>query len=200
MSIHVDADQSFVALDGDGFRAPVGTTIADLEALDPIGTGDAGDLWDPYGGIEAGLTLAPTRERTPKSIWNKRGVYRVINGAETLKISFRAVEESAATLKTRHRGGGLVPVPPASGTTPTGIFKHSTNPTGDGEKFAFAMDIRDGLKHLRKYWPVVELDSDPQEVYDGENLVGYDFELLVLEHPVLVPAAWQNFDPTVVAG
>lgn len=182
----------FISLSGDGSLLTGGTSPAVV--VTPVDS-----LWLPYGGIEAGLTIDTSQDRTPKTIMNKKGVYRRIDGPETKEITFRAVDDSPATLKTRTRGGSLVAVPPASGTTPTGIWKLSDNPTGAGESFAFAMDVRDGAKHFRKYWPEVELTAVPQEVYNGEDLTGYEFKLGPLEHPLLVPAHWQNFDTNVVA-
>lgn len=193
MSQYVDPDLSFVALDGDAFRAPVGTALPPTNPLD-----DLADPWLPYGGIEAGLTIATEQDRNQKRIWNApRGtIYRTITRSEVKRITFRAVEHSEATVKTVQRGGTVTETAVGSG-----IFEWTENPTGASEVFAFALDVRDGDKHLRYYWERVELESPPQEVFDGEDLVGWDITLTVLanDNGTTGQEKWSNFDPTVTA-
>lgn len=193
MSQFVDPDLSFVALDGDAFRAEEATALPlDAAALDPLGAG-----WLPYGGVEAGLSLATEIDKEDKRIWNapRGAIYRTIVRSEVKSVTFRAVETSAATVKTLHRGGGA-----AETTVGSGTWKWTDNPSGNGEVFRFAFDVRDGDKHLRYIFPRVELASIPTEVYDGTTLVGWDFTLNVLTNPGGPTfLKYSNFDPTAVA-
>lgn len=193
MSQHVDPDLSFVALDGDAYRAPEGTAI-------PAGAAVLDDLppaYLPFGGVEAGLSLATEIDKTDKRIWNapKGAIYRTIVKSEVKTITFRAVEHSEATVKTISRGGGAVETAAGSG-----VFKWSDNPSGNGEVFCFVFDVRDGDKLLRYFFERVELAGVPTEVYDGQDIVGWDITLNVLTNPAgETSQKYSNFDPNVTA-
>lgn len=196
MSQYVDPDLSFVALDGDAFRAVEGTAIpAAAAVLDDL----ADPPFLPFGGVEAGLSLATEVDAEQKRIWNapRGSVYRTIVRSEVKSITFRAVEHSEATVKTIHRGGGA-----AETSVGSGVFKWTDNPSGNGEIFMFVFDVRDGDKHLRYFFPRVELTNGqpPTEVYDGETLVGWDIALTVLTNPGGETfEKYSNFDPTATA-
>lgn len=193
MSQHVDPDLSFVALDGDAFRAPEGTAIPAAAAV----LGNLAPPWLPYGGVEAGLTLATEIDQNQKRIWNapRGSVYRTIVRSEVKTITFRAVEHSEATVKTIQRGGTATETAVGSG-----VFKWTENPSGNGDVFAFAFDVRDGDKHLRYFFHRVEISGVPQEVYSGEDIVGWDITLTVLANPDGETAEkFSNFDPLVTA-
>lgn len=201
MSQHVDPDLSFVALDGDAFRAPEGTTLPPIAAGPPV-TGPLDALaapWLPFGGVEAGLSLATEVDQNQKRIWNapRGSIYRTITRSEVKTITFRAVEHSEATVKTIQRGGSATEV----GSPGSGVFKWTENPSGNGEVFAFAFDVRDGDKHLRYFFERVELAGVPTEVYDGEDIVGWDITLTVLvgDDGAASQEKYSNFDPTVTA-
>lgn len=106
MSQYVNAEQNFLALDGDAFRAPLGTTITDAAALAALAT-----PWLPYGAVEAGFVIPTAQDRTPRFVWNKRGAaYRIITNNEIKTIVFKAPDRSQATVLTQNRGGLITPV------------------------------------------------------------------------------------------
>lgn len=200
MSQHVDPDLSFVALDGDAYRAPEGTNLPPVAVGPPATTplDELADPWLPYGGVEAGLSIATEVDQNQKRIWNapRGSIYRTITRSEVKSITFRAVEHSEATVLTTQRGGTA-----AALTDAPGVFQWTENPSGNGEVFAFAFDVRDGDKHLRYFFPRVELAGVPQEVFNGEDIVGWDITLTVLvgDDGASAQEKYSNFDPTVVA-
>lgn len=195
MSQHVDPDLSFVALDGDGYRAPEGTPI-------PAAPGVLAALpapFSPYGGIEAGFSLATEVDAEQKRIWNapRGSVYRTIVRSEVKTITFRAVEHSEATVLTIQRGGTATETAVGSG-----VFKWTDRPTDESDIFMFVFDVRDGDKHLRYFFPRVELTNGqpPTEVYDGTTIVGWDISLTVLANPAgETSEKYSNFDPVATA-
>ena len=100
-------------------------------------------------------------------------------------------------VKTIQRSGSVTET-----AADSGVFKWTEKPSGNGEIFMFAFDVRDGDKHLRYFFPRVELTSGqpPQEVFNGEDPVGWDISLTVLANPGGVTfEKYSNFDPTVTA-
>lgn len=172
MSTHADPDKAYVWLDGDGFRAPKGTARPTNPFADNPVTGAL--AWDPFGGIEAGFEVTPTRDVKPKPVWNRRRApYKVIKAPTEERTKLRPVDYSVATVLTALQGGSIAEVP-----TGSGIFEW--NP-GDDEDFALLLNVRDEGAAAGFYSPSVTLTNPPPRTFGKEDLDGFEFELLALE-------------------
>ncbi|MFJ1454693.1 hypothetical protein [Nocardia sp. N2S4-5] len=194
MSTHADPDKAYVWLDGDGFRAPKGTARpTNPFANNPV-TGSLS--WDAFGGIEAGFDVTPTRDVTPKKVWNRRRApYKVIKSPTEERIKLRPVNYSVATVLTALQGGSIAEVPPGSG-----VFEW--NP-GDDEDFAVLLNIRDEGTSAGFYSPSVTLTTPPPRTFGKEDLDGFELELLALEPFVPLTSwnpLWVSTTVTVPAG
>lgn len=172
-------------LDGDAFRAPSGTPIPDLKSIadfdpDPdkglTSTVSGNDVdWDAYGGIEAGVDFTPEQSITDKEVWNKRGsVYDSFAGIRKDGGSFIAVDDNAATIKTRLRGGKIV--------------KRGSlyiEEVGDEEEIALLYLFRRGTTKARGiYIPRAVLASPPSPGrFNGQDLDGWTFDWKYLDAP-----------------
>ncbi|BAD56380.1 hypothetical protein [Nocardia farcinica] len=172
MSDHAAPEKSYIWLDGDGYRAPARTARPeDPFAIDPV----SGSVrWDAFGGIEAGFELTPTRDVNPKRVWNRRlAPYKVIKSPTEERIKLRPVDYSVATVLTALQGGSIAEVPPGSG-----VYEWSM---GDDEEFALLMVLRDDAATQAFYSPLVTLTTPPPRTFGGEDLDGFELELLALE-------------------
>ena len=185
MSDHAAPEKAYVWLDGDGYRASAGTGIpTDPFAVNPV-TG--GVNWDAYGGIEAGFEVTPTRDVTPKRVWNRRlAPYKVIKSPTEERVKLRPVDYSVATVLTALQGGSISVVSP-------GV--HRWNP-GDDEEFALLLVLRDEEASQAFYSSRVTLTTPPPRTFGGEDLDGFELELLALEP--IVPLT--SFNPLQTSG
>lgn len=166
MSDFADSKKAHVWLDGDAFRAPVGTAMP----TDPFAATLTG--WDAYGGIEAGIEVTAEQQVTKKKIWNKRNsVYKIIRDALESGMKYRAVDNSKATLLTRLQGGKI--------TKKGDLYVVELGP---GEEFAFFCRFDDGVSKTAFYCPRVTLPSPAKRAaLDGQNLDGWEFDTSFLE-------------------
>lgn len=163
MSTYANPAKAFLPLDGDAFRAPAGTACpADIFATSLAG-------WDAYGGIKAGFTSETAQENTKLTIFNKEGTYRNKKGQEEPTLKFRGVDQSKATALTLLRGGSI--------TASNGGYKWTF---GKDENFALIIRVQDGAEWIAYYCQKSTLNTIPGETLDGEDLVGYDFEVVPL--------------------
>ncbi|MBF6515519.1 hypothetical protein IU421_14700 [Nocardia cyriacigeorgica] len=185
MSTHAAPEKAYVWLDGDAYRAKAGTGIpTDPFAASPV-TGSV--TWDPYGGIEAGFELTPTRDVTPNRVWNRRlAPYKVIKSPSEERVKLRAVDFSVATALTTLQGGTISQLSP-------GVYRW--NP-GDDEDFALLLALRDESANQVFWSPSVTLTTPPPRTFGKEELDGFEFELLALEP--FVPLT--SFNPLQVSG
>lgn len=170
MSTHADPDKAYVWLDGDGYRAPAGTAIpTDPFATSPVTSSLA---WDAYGGIEAGFELTPTRDTSPKRVWNRRlAPYKVIKSPTEERVKLRPVDYSVATVLTALQGGSISQVS-------SGLYQW--NP-GDDEEFAILLVLRDEAATQAFYSERVTLTTPPPRTFGKEDLDGFEIELLALQ-------------------
>lgn len=194
MSEHADPEKAFVWLDGDGYRAPAGTARPDDPFAVELVTGAV--RWDPFGGIEAGFELTPSRDVTPKPVWNRRRApYKVIKAPTEERVKLRLVDYSPATVMTSLQGGTIAEVP-----TGSGIFEW--NP-GDDEDFALVLNLRDEDGNAGFYSPRVTLTTPAPRTFGKEDLDGFEFELLALDPFVPITSfnpLWSTFTVTLPAG
>lgn len=190
MSTTPDSSKAYVWQDGDAFRAPVGTLLpADpFTNTLPLVTGTGpGTTWKAYGGIMAGFEQTPDQDIKKHKIFNKRNsIYALSRGAREDATKFKAVDLSAATVLTALAGGSIVQI----GTT--GIYRWEQ---GTAEEFALLWRLGDpsnaSTNRVGFYSPKVTLASPPPRTFSGEDLDGFEFEILAIEP--LVPIS--NFDP-----
>ncbi|MCM6778030.1 hypothetical protein NDR87_30955 [Nocardia sp. CDC159] len=170
MSTHANPEKAYVWLDGDGYRAPAGTAIpTNPFATSPV-TGSL--TWDAYGGIEAGFELTPTRDTSPKRVWNRRlAPYKVIKSPTEERVKLRPVDYSVATVLTALQGGTISELS-------SGVYRW--NP-GDDEEFAILLVLRDEAATQAFYSERVTLTTPPPRTFGGEDLDGFEIELLALE-------------------
>ncbi|MGW4119889.1 hypothetical protein [Nocardia sp. NPDC004711] len=172
MSTHADPNKAYVWLDGDVYRAPAGTPRPDAPFVDNPVSGTV--PWLCYGGIEAGFEVNPSRDVSPKKVWNRRGApYKVIKAPTEERVKLRPVDYSAATVLTALQGGSIVETPPGSG-----IFEWHA---GDDEDFAVMLNVRDEGDSAGFYSPRVTLTTPPPRTFGKEDIDGFEFELLALE-------------------
>ncbi|WP_278721108.1 hypothetical protein [Corynebacterium matruchotii] len=166
MSDFADSKKAHVWLDGDAFRAPVGTAMP----TDPFAATLTG--WDAYGGIEAGIEVTAEQQVTKKKIWNKRNaIYKIIRDALESGMKYRAVDNSKAALLTRLQGGKI--------TKKGDLYVAEL---GLGEEFAFFCRFDDGVSKMAFYCPRVTLASPAKRAtLDDQNLDGWEFENSFLE-------------------
>lgn len=170
MSTHADPDKAYVWLDGDCYRAPAGTGLPTNPFAASPATGSV--TWDAYGGVEAGFELTPTRDVTPKRVWNRRlAPYKLVKSPSEERVKLRAVDFSVATALTALQGGSISEVS-------TGIYRW--NP-GDDEDFAVLLVLRDDGASQAFYSPTVTLTTPPPRTFGQEELDGFEFELLALD-------------------
>lgn len=187
MSVHANAARTFVSLDGDAFRMPMGTA---LTVASPLGAPPALAL--PYGGVEAGFEITPEQSNTDFSIWNAPGTYRSVPGDRITRVAFTPVDHSEAAVVTRLRGGSVEAVEGAAGA-------YEWNEQADADEFALILDSRDGGKHLRFWFPRVTLDALPAEAHNRSALASYAFVVKVLAHPDAPVTGYRklsSWDPT----
>lgn len=178
MSTTPDNSKAFVWQDGDAFRAPAGTALPeDPWAAPPLLTGTApGVAWDPFGGIQAGFALEPNQEIKKHNIFNKRdSAYALSRGPREDTTKFRAVDYSKASVLTKLLGGSIVKV----GTTDVWEWVG-----GNAEEFALLWILADpsnaSADRVGFYTPKATLSTPPPSNFTGEELDGWDFEILSL--------------------
>lgn len=189
MSTTPDNSKAYVWQDGDAFRAPAGTALpaAPFGAY-PIVTGTSpGVTWDAFGGIQAGFELNPEQELKKHKIFNKRNsIYAASRGAREDTTKFKAVDFSKATVLTALCGGEIVQV------GATEVYKWIG---GAAEEFALLWLLADpsnaSTNRFGFYTEKATLASPPPRQFAGDDLDGYEFEILSLAE--LIPIT--NFDP-----
>lgn len=163
MSQFINPDKARVWLDGDAFRAPVGTALpANIFAASLAG-------WSAFGAIKAGFNITRARDTTDINVWNNRTgtPYKRRKGDIATTIAFRPVDYSVATVLTLLRGGSVS----AAG----GGYELIE---GDDEQFAFIMRVQDGDNQKAYYVAKGELLSLPEESMGAEDDVeGWDLEI-----------------------
>ena len=174
MSSNANPAKSRLWLDGDGFRAAVGTALP--TNITSIFTSTITG-WDPFGGIKAGFTVSGERETTDITIWNLDGAYRTKKNPPIDTIRFRVVDESKATVQTILQGGSLVEV----GVAPDVAYRWIK---GEDEEFATLLNGLDPMGGaIAFHFKRVTLVNVPEEAINDEDLYGHDFELKVLSDP-----------------
>ncbi|MCC3311530.1 hypothetical protein [Nocardia africana] len=194
MSVHADPEKAYVWLDGDGYRAPAGTAMpTDPFAVDLV---SGAVHWDPFGGIEAGFELTPTRDTTPKKVWNRRRApYKVVKSPTEERMKMRCVDYSVASTLTALQGGSISETSPGSS-----IFAWNM---GDDEDFALVATLRDEDGNAAFYSPRVTLTTPPPRTFGKEDLDGFEFELLALDPFIPLTSwnpLWGSFVVTLPAG
>ncbi|WP_182357779.1 hypothetical protein [Tomitella gaofuii] len=190
MSTYADPEKAYVWLDGDVARAPAGTKLPDDPfALPPVTGVDPDTVtWDMFGGVEAGFELTPNRDVTTLPVWNRRRApYKVVKSPLEERIKLRAVDYSKATVMTALQGGSITEL--GSGSGP-----YKWEP-GEDEDFAVLFLLRDGGDTAGFYSPKVTLTTPPPRVFGGENLDGFEFELLALD-PFVPVTSWNPLATT----
>ncbi|MFT4127291.1 MAG: hypothetical protein QM662_13820 [Gordonia sp. (in: high G+C Gram-positive bacteria)] len=189
MSTTPDSSKAYVWQDGDAFRAPAGTALpADPFSLTlPLTSGTSQIEWKAYGGIQAGFNTTPDQDIKKIKIFNKRNSnYAISRGAREDTVKFKAVDFTAATVLTALCGGSITQI----GTT--GIYQWDQ---GNAEEFALLWRLADpsnsSTNRFGFYTPVATLASPPPRSFSGDDLDGFEFELLALEP--MVPIS--NYDP-----
>ncbi|MFT3661995.1 MAG: hypothetical protein QM809_11495 [Gordonia sp. (in: high G+C Gram-positive bacteria)] len=188
MSTTPDNSRAYVWQDGDAFRAPVGTLYPTDPWAQPPLTGLLAGVptaWDPFGGIQAGFSNDGSQELKKHNIFNKRkNVYAVSRGTREDSVKFRAVDYSKAAVLTALQGGSIVKV----GDT----FEWRG---GNSEEFAFMFTLADpssGAVDRIGFWtPKATLATPPPRSFTGEDLDGWEMEIIALEE--LRPIS--NFNP-----
>lgn len=162
MSTYANADKARLWLDGDAFRAPLGTALpADIFATSLSG-------WSAFGGIKAGFTITSDRDVTEVDIWNNESgaAYKRIKQSPAVTIAMRAVDYSPATVLTLIRGGSV--------TSAAGGYELVD---GDDEQFALILRVYDGANKKAYYVAKCELTNIPEETMGADDDVeGFDFE------------------------
>lgn len=150
-------------LDGDAFRAPVGTS-APTDIFAPTLAG-----WAAFGGIKAGFVVTTDRDVVDIDVFNNTsGVpYKRRKKPPAVTVKFRAVDYSTATVLTLLRGGSI--------SAAMGGFEMVE---GDEEEFALIFRVADGADQKAYYVAKGELLTIPEESMGAEDDVeGFDFEV-----------------------
>lgn len=179
MSTTPDNNKAYVWQDGDAFRAPVDTPLpTDPWAAPPIKSGISPDevTWDPFGGIQAGFNLEPNQDIKKHKIFNKRDAsYALSRGPREDTTKFRAVDYSKAAVLTSLLGGSIVKVGSSDVWEWVG---------GQAEEFALLWILADpsnaSTDRTGFYTPKATLSSPPPRGFTGEELDGWDLEILSL--------------------
>ncbi|WP_336791771.1 hypothetical protein [Gordonia malaquae] len=192
MSTTPDNSKAYVWQDGDAFRAPVGTALpADPWAAPPLVTGTSpGVTWDPFGGIQAGFQLDPQQDVKKHKIFNKReSSYAISRGPREDTTKFRATDYSKAAVLTALLGGSIVETSPGSD-----VFEWIE---GSAEEFALLWILADpsnaSADRTGFYTPKATLATPPPRAFTGEELDGFELEILSLAP--LRPIS--NFNPLI---
>lgn len=150
-------------LDGDAFRAPVGTAApADIFASTLSG-------WSAFGGVKAGFVVTTARDIVDIDIFNNTsGVpYKRRKKPPAVTVKFRAVDYSPATVLTLLRGGSI--------SAAMGGFEMVE---GADEAFALIFRVVDGPDKKAYFVAKGELLSIPEESMAADDDVeGFDFEV-----------------------
>lgn len=166
MSTFADPSKARLWLDGDAFRAPVGTVMPDDIFADDL-TG-----WDAFGGIKAGFALTTDQDVTDVPVWNNKSgaPYKKIKQPPVPTIALRPVDYSKATVLTLLRGGSV-----AETEVDSGIWELIE---GDDEKFALILRVYDGTHKKGYYINTAELSNKPEENMGADDDVeGFDLEI-----------------------
>lgn len=172
MSTHADPNKATVYLDVDFYRAPAGTALpADPFADNPI-TGTApGVAWDAYGGLQMGFDVTPTQDVKKHKVMNfRKSSYAVTSSPRDDTLKFRATDRSKATFLTMLEGGEVIELG-------TGNFEYKK---GNGEEFAVLAIARDISAKAWFYCERNRLGTPPPRSFKGEDLDGWEFELIAL--------------------
>lgn len=169
MSTYVDPSKVRLWLDGDAFRAPLGTALPSNIFATSLPA-----PWTAFGLIKAGFTVTTAQTVTPLTGWNNTsgGAVRLKKDPPQPSIKLRPEQYSVATCLTLLRGGSVVDLGSSN-------FEHVA---GDEEQFEVILRVIDGTNRKGYYMAKGELGTIPEEVMDGQDLEGWD-----LEYTPLVP-------------
>lgn len=185
MSNHANPDLAYAWLDGDGFRAPVGTglpencftlTGAELPETAEV-TGPPvvpAVTWSAFGGVEAGLQKNPTQNVTKIHAANYRQApYAILRDPREDSMKFKCFDYSKASVQTALQGGSITESAPGSG-----IFVWEQ---GEEEEFAFLWISRNSSSGTGFYCPKMTLATPvASAIADGKSIDAFDFELINL--------------------
>lgn len=174
MSNIANPEKAYVWLDGDGFRAVRGTEFPTDPLSDTPTSGTSPAVtWDGYGGIEAGFDITPQQDVKVHKVWNRRHApYLVTKGPIEERIKFRATDYSKATVLTALTGGSIVET-----TSGSGIWRWEP---GADEDFSIFFRVVDETGEAFFHSEAVTLVTPPPRTFGGENLDGFEFELMGL--------------------
>lgn len=171
MSQNANPEKAHVWLDGDGYRGKAGMDRPSLADVFATNRREIEGM-DAFGGIEAGFT--PTAEQTVNQlrVWNyRRASYKVARDPLSEGMTFRAVDNSKATVLTRAQGGRV--------WVEDG---HWMVEKGIGEEFAFLMVLDDGNEKTAFFSPRVTLSGPAtRSGMDGQAIDGWEFPIVALE-------------------
>ncbi|GAC59343.1 hypothetical protein [Gordonia sihwensis] len=191
MSTTPDNSKAYVWQDGDAYRAPAGTALPEDPWAHPLVTGTSpGVTWDAFGGIQAGFNLEPNQDIKKHTIFNKRdSTYALSRGPREDTTKFRAVDYSKAAVLTSLLGGEIVQV----GTSE--VYKWVG---GNAEEFALIWTLADpsnaSTDRVGFYTEKATLSSPPPRTFAGEDLDGWEFEILALS-PLVPISNWNPLAP-----
>jgi len=149
-------------VDGDAFRAPVGTPLPTTGLF----TATSFTGWDCYGAIKAGFEVATAQESSKLGVWGN-GSYRQKKDDPITSATLRPVEDTKASILTFLQGGSIVETAAGSG-----VWEWVT---GDDEEFALLLIARDPGHGSKAYLGErTTLDKVPGEVINDTDLNGYD--------------------------
>ncbi|MGB6246112.1 hypothetical protein [Gordonia sp. (in: high G+C Gram-positive bacteria)] len=193
MSTTPDNSKAYVWQDGDAFRAPAGTALpADPWMAPPLTSGVSPNEvpWDAFGGIQAGFNLEPNQEIKKHTIFNKRdSTYALSRGPREDTTKFRAVDYSKAAVLTTLLGGQIVQV------GATDVYKWIG---GQAEEFALIWTLADpsnaSTDRVGFYTEKATLSSPPPRAFTGEELDGWELEILALS-PLIPISNWNPLGP-----
>lgn len=169
MSQHADPSKAYLWLDCDAYRGLAGMDRPNLTDLSP---GAEYPGLDPFGGLEAGFSIAAEGAATPKRVMNYREApYKVSRAPKVDTITLRSVDNSKARIDTLTQGGEILEYP--DGTI-------ELRP-GTAEEFSLLLVVRDGTA-AGAYWSDrVTLANPPAEgAVNGEDLDGSEFQIMPL--------------------
>lgn len=173
MSNYADPSKGVVYLDVDMFRAPAGTALPALPFAEPPTTGTSpGTVWDAFGGLQMGFDLTPSQDIKKHRVMNyRKSAYAVTSSPRDDTFKMKATDRSKATFLTVLEGGSVVELS-------TGLYEYEKGP---GDEFAVLAIARDISAKAFFYCSRVRLGTPPPRTFKGEDLDGWEFELIALD-------------------
>lgn len=173
MSTYADPAKGVAYLDVDFFRAPAGTPLpTNPLALPPVSGTAPGVTWDAFGGLQMGFDLTPSQDITKHRVMNyRKSAYAVTAAPRDDTFKFKATDRSKATFLTMLEGGEVVELD-------DDLFEYVK---GDGEEFAGLAVARDITANAFFYCSRLRLGTPPPRTFKGDDLDGWEFELIALD-------------------